>query len=318
MVLSANSIVWALAILAIGCLLLALFWNVLLPNAMQRRIHKFTLDKHSVLPTLSEENASVHDMQVLPETGNGWLSNRHSLSKRLSKIIAPDVSKQLLCAGYHGRWPLTIFMLAKFLTPIFIFPISWFYLDMTLATKLSSGTVIAFSIVLSILSFWAPELFLKNMTVRRKKRIGKAWPDALVLLQLCVEAGLGPEAAIAKVAQEIKEISPDISYEFSATLAELIYFPNRRLALKNLGDRIDLEMVREVALVLAQAEQYGMALGETLHTLAAESRRVRLAAAEKKAAALPALLTVPMILFFLPALFVVILTPALIQVFSMN
>jgi tight adherence protein C len=142
----------------------------------------------------------------------------------------------------------------------------------------------------------------------------QAFPDALDLLLICVEAGMSIEAAIQKVSQEIGGSSIDLAEELTLLSAELSYLPDRRMAYEGLARRTNHPGVKSVATAMTQAETYGTPLGAALRTMAKENREMRLSAAEKKAAALPAKLTVPMILFFLPVLFIVILTPAIISI----
>jgi len=158
-----------------------------------------------------------------------------------------------------------------------------------------------------------PALFLTNRIQKRQLAIRRAWPDALDLLLICVESGMSIESALRKVAAEMAHTSPALSEELVLTTAELSYLQDRRMAYENLGKRTGLEGVRSVVTSLVQSEKYGTALGQALRVLAQENRDMRMAEAEKKAAALPPKLTVPMILFFLPVLFAVIITPTIIQ-----
>ena len=144
----------------------------------------------------------------------------------------------------------------------------------------------------------------------------KSFPDALDMLLICVEAVMSIELALQRVSNEIGAASVELAEELSLTTAELSYLPERRMAYENLARRTDHPGVKAVAMALTQAEKYGTPLGNALRVMAKENRELRIAAAEKKAAALPAQLTVPMIVFFLPVLFAVIMGPALIQVFQ--
>jgi tight adherence protein C len=163
-----------------------------------------------------------------------------------------------------------------------------------------------------------PYLFLKNKITRRQTSIRRAFPDALDLLLICIESGMSVEAAFRKVSQEIGTQSIALAEEFTLTTAELSYLPDRRQAYENLAKRTDLEGVKAVCVALQQAERYGTPLGTALRVMAQENRDMRMAEAEKKAAALPPKLTVPMILFFLPCLFIVILGPAAIKVMAIR
>jgi tight adherence protein C len=163
-----------------------------------------------------------------------------------------------------------------------------------------------------------PLMFLKNRIAKRQLSIKRAFPDALDLLLICVESGMSIEAAFKKVSDQVGSQSVALAEELTLTTAELSYLPDRRQAYDNLAKRTDLEGVKSVCMALQQAERYGTPLANTLRVLSQESRDMRMSEAEKKAAGLPPKLTVPMILFFLPVLFVVILGPAVIKVLNLN
>ena len=159
----------------------------------------------------------------------------------------------------------------------------------------------------------APEIFLNNVIEKRKEAIRRAFPDALDLLLICVEAGISIEAAFQRVGQEIGQQSIELAEEMTLTMAELSYLPDRQQAYENFGDRINIDSVREIVMVLVQAERVGTPLAAALRTVSQETRARRLLEAEKKAASLPPKLTVPMMIFFLPCIFAVLLTPAILQ-----
>lgn len=158
--------------------------------------------------------------------------------------------------------------------------------------------------------YYLPQIFLTSRVDRRQTAIGRALPDCLDLLLICVESGLSIDMAFTIVARETAETSPEMAQELALTAAELTYLPDRRQALENLNRRSGVEDLRAVCTVLIQADKYGTPLSTALRAASTESRQRRLTAAERKAAALPAKMTVPMIVFFLPPLFVVILGPA--------
>ena len=163
-----------------------------------------------------------------------------------------------------------------------------------------------------------PLMILKNKIQRRQLSIKRAFPDTLDLLLICVESGMSIEAAFKKVSEEIGTQSVPLAEELTLTMAELSFLSDRRQAYENLAKRTDLDGVKSVCMALQQAERYGTPLATMLRTMAQENRDMRMAEAEKKAAGLPPKLTVPMILFFLPVLFVVILGPAVIKVMAVN
>ncbi len=164
------------------------------------------------------------------------------------------------------------------------------------------------------LGFYLPNMFLQNLVQRRQQSIKSSFPDALDMLLICVQAGMSIEAAFGKVSKEIGIQSLELAEELSLTTAELSYLQERRQAYENLGLRTGIAGIKAVSTALIQAERYGTPVSQALRVMAKENREMRMSDAEKKAAALPPKLTVPMIVFFLPVLFVVILGPALIQV----
>jgi tight adherence protein C len=167
---------------------------------------------------------------------------------------------------------------------------------------------------LGYLGFYAPNIFISNKAGKRQHSIRRAWPDALDLMLICVESGVSIEAAIKRVSEEMTTSSPELAEEMVLTNAELSFLQERRVAYENLAKRTGLDIVQAVTQALIQAERYGTPIAQALRVLAQESRDQRMNEAEKKAAALPPKLTVPMILFFLPVLIAVILGPAGIQV----
>ncbi|QBX36337.1 type II secretion system F family protein [Brevundimonas sp. S30B] len=233
----------------------------------------------------------------------------------LTKLLEdPKVVEKMAQAGYRGPKPLTTFYFFRFTLPFVFLAFAAFYLfafnDFGLPV-MSRLTAVMFA---AVIGFYAPNIYLSNRIAKRKTSIMQAFPDALDLLLICVEAGMSIEQAIQKVSQEIGGASIDLAEELTLLAAELSYLPDRRLAYEGLAKRTDHPGVKSVATAMTQAETYGTPLGAALRTMAKENRELRLSAAEKKAAALPAKLTVPMILFFLPVLFIVILTPAIINI----
>ena len=161
-----------------------------------------------------------------------------------------------------------------------------------------------------LLSYKAPDLWLKNKITKRSNSVRKGLPDALDLLVICAEAGLTVDAAFSRVARELGKAYPELGDEFALTSIELGFLTDRRSAFENLANRIDLDAVRGVVTTMIQTEKYGTPLASALRVLAAEFRNERMMRAEEKAARLPAIMTVPLILFILPTLFIVILGPA--------
>lgn len=161
-----------------------------------------------------------------------------------------------------------------------------------------------------LLSYKAPDIFIDNQVQKRSAAIRKGLPDALDLLVICAEAGLTVDAAFARVSKELGKAYPELGDEFQLTAIELSFLTERRMAFENLANRVKLDAIKGVVTTMIQTEKYGTPLASALRVLSAEFRHERMMRAEEKAARLPAIMTVPLILFILPTLFVVILGPA--------
>jgi tight adherence protein C len=236
---------------------------------------------------------------------------------QLRQALADEkTADRLRQAGFRGQAPLTVFLFARFVLPFAAFAFALFYLFVL--AKLDLATNMKFVIALGAagVGFYLPNLYVQNAINKRQLSIRRSWPDALDLLLICIESGMSIEPAFRRVAEEVGSQSLPLAEEMSLTAAELSYLQERRQAFENLSSRTGLEPVRAVTTALIQAERYGTPLGQALRVLSQESRATRLSEAEKKAAALPPKLTVPMILFFLPVLFLVIIGPAMIQLFG--
>jgi len=233
----------------------------------------------------------------------------------LAKWVAQEQARdKLVMAGYRGQAPYMTFLFFRLVMPIVFLIAGILYVFVLSNIQQPTPIKIAMCIGATWLGMQAPMLFLKNAITKRQLSIKRAFPDALDLLLICIESGMSIEAAFRRVSQEIGSQSIPLAEEFSLTTAELSYLQDRKIAYENLAKRTGLEGVKSVSLALQQSERYGTPLGQTLRVMAQENRDMRMSEAEKKAAALPPKLTVPMIVFFLPVLFVVILGPTGIKV----
>jgi tight adherence protein C len=234
----------------------------------------------------------------------------------LAELFGNENSKEkLLQAGLRSNNAEMMLLIFRLVTPIVFFIGAIIYVFVILKNDYNNLTRIGMCIAGAYLGLKAPEMYLSNMISKRQLSIRRAWPDALDLLLICAEAGMSIENAFRRVSQEVGSQSVALAEELTLTTAELSYLQERRQAYENLGMRTGLDAVKGVMTALIQAEKYGTPVGTALRVLAQESRDQRMNEAEKKAAALPPKLTVPMILFFLPVLFVVILMPAVIEVY---
>jgi tight adherence protein C len=237
----------------------------------------------------------------------------------LRKALETEGTRERLkMAGLRGQAPVVAFLFFRATLPIITFALALFYLYFWDRHDLAPLVRLGLAIGGAYLGFYLPNIFIHNLIQRRQKSIKRVFPDALDLLLICVQAGMSIESAMNKVANEIGTRSIELAEEFGLTTAELSYLRERRLAYDNFGKRTGLAVVKAVGTSLIQAERYGTAISQALRVLSKESRDMRMAEAEKKAASLPPKLTVPMILFFLPVLFVVILGPAFIQIMHMR
>lgn len=223
----------------------------------------------------------------------------------------PNVELKLMQAGLRGQTPVSIFYFCRFAMP-FLFGLGAFIYTST--TGAFADMKLAVVVGAAAFGFYGPTIYLSNLVQKRRDAIMKSFPDALDMLLICVESGMSIELALHRVGAEIGAASVELAEEMALTTAELSYLPERRMAYENLARRTDHPGVKAVAMALTQAEKYGTPLGAALRVMAKENRELRISAAEKKAAALPAKLTVPMIIFFLPVLFAVIMGPAMIQI----
>jgi tight adherence protein C len=238
---------------------------------------------------------------------------------QLSKLLEdPTVIDKLAQAGFRGPRPVTTFYFFRFAGPFIVGIMVAIYLYAIHDFGLTAMAKLCAVFGAAVIGFYGPNIYVSNRATKRRESIMLAFPDALDLLLICVESGMSIEAAIQKVAGEIGSRSIELAEELSLLTAELSYLPERRMAYDGLARRTNHPGIKAVATAMIQAERYGTPLGTALRVMAKENRDMRLATAEKKAASLPAKLTVPMIVFFLPVLFVVILGPAIIKIQDVN
>jgi len=232
----------------------------------------------------------------------------------LQKALADDtLSEKLIRAGLRGHAAQTMFYFYRAALPIAFGVVALFYV-LAFGAELPLHMKLVAVVGGVALGYYAPNLYLKNLADNRRTKIMQAFPDSLDMMLICVESGMSIEMALQRVGTEIAPASVELAEEFALTTAELSYLPERRMAYENLARRTNHPGVKAVAMALTQAEKYGTPVGSALRVMAKENRDLRLSEAEKKAASLPPKLTVPMIVFFLPVLFAVIIGPAVIQV----
>lgn len=276
---------------------------------------KYVSTEREAMRARARENLAQEKTR-LRQTSKGFIKDVVERFARGNVLENTAIKDKLRQAGFRGPGPMYTFVFFRFVMPPILFVLALLYLAFVNDFGLPAMPRFAASCGAAFVGFYLPSLFVENVIARRQDSIRKAFPDALDLLLICVESGMSIEAAFQKVASEIGTQSVELAEELGLATAELSYLQERRQAYENLAARTGLPGVKAVATSLIQAERYGTPLGQSLRVMAQENRDMRMSEAEKKAAGLPPKLTVPMILFFLPVLFGVILGPAIIKVMS--
>ncbi len=312
-----NFVVTALTALAAMATVLTLAMPYVFGDNLERRMKNVAVERNKIRARERERLARGDriELRQSPKAYMQFIVEQLNLREWLGEEHARAL---LIKAGYRGQAPYIGFLFFRMLSPIAMFAFAMVYIFLIIKLQQPLFVKLAMAFAAAWLGMRIPTLFIRNRIARRQLSIRRAFPDALDLLLICVESGMSIEAALKKVSQEITGQSIPLAEELTLTTAELSYLQERRQAFDNLAKRTDLEGVKAVCTALIQAERYGTPIGQALRVLSQEIRDMRMAEAEKKAAGLPPKLTVPMILFFLPVLFVVILGPAAIQVMAIR
>jgi tight adherence protein C len=319
-----ESLIAILAAISAAAIVYTFGSSFIVKSEMKTRIRRVALERDKMR---AEEMARLRGMVSAGGEGRSGSIRRAGETKSYMKKVVErfDLKKafqddatvdKLATAGFRGQGHLTTFLFMRLATPLGIFLIAALYLMVLAPGGRPLYLNLVYSIGAGIVGSYLPILLLKNTTSKRQFSIRRAWPDCLDLLLLCVEAGMSMEHAFKRVAREIGQQSAELAEELTLTTAELSFLEDRTRAYDNLGRRIGLDNVRSVMTALIQADRYGTSVGQALRVMAEEGREARMMEAEKKAASLPPKLTVPLILFFLPVLFIVILAPAAIKIFG--
>lgn len=294
--------------------------SLVVKQDMRKRIKRVAIERDRLR---AEEMARLRGGSLTDVRGSVRGAESKAYMKRavdrldLRRAFQDDTTvEKLAMAGYRGQGHLTTFLFQRLAAPLVIFAIAAFYLLVVMPGDRPVFLNVTYAIGAGIVGAYLPVLMLKNATQKRQASIRRAWPDCLDLLLLCVEAGMSMEHAFKRVAREVGQQSPELAEELTLTTAELSFLEERSRAYENLGRRTGLDNVKAVMTALIQADRYGTSVGQALRVMAEEGRETRMMEAEKKAAALPPKLTVPLILFFLPVLFIVIMTPAILKVMN--
>ena len=307
-------VVTALAAIAAFGTILTLAFPLLASDKLGARL-KAVATRREELRRIARE--AMNKKGQLRSTPVGFMKQTVEKLNLRNILESPNTKEKLSRAGYRGQAAIYAFMFFRFVMPFVVFLGTIVYLFALSHYSIPPIGKVGIAFGAAFAGFYLPDLYVQNVIDKRMGSVMKAFPDALDLLLICVESGMSVEAGFNKVAAEVGSASVELAEEFALTTAELSYLPDRRQAYENLGKRCAHSGVRAVTTSLIQAERYGTPLGTALRVMAQENREMRMAEAERKAASLPAKLTVPMILFFLPSLFIVILGPAAIKLMNL-
>lgn len=309
----AVSVLVAIAVIAT---IITLAMPLLNTDTLSRRMKSVASERERIR---ARERAAARDsntrLRLQPKAYMKSIVERFSLATWLN---TEDAKMKLAAAGYRGPQAEIGFLFFRAVIPIAFLVSTMIYLGVFDDSDLPLLIQVAIGVASLYLGIKAPELFVSNTIAKRQASMRRAFPDALDLMLICVESGMSIEHAFRKVGQEIGAQSVALAEEFALATAELSYLPDRRSAYLNLAARTRLDGVKQITTVLIQAEKYGTPLGQALRITAQESRDARMMEAERKAASLPPKLTVPMIVFFLPVLMVVVMSPAILQVMAQS
>jgi tight adherence protein C len=309
----ADLIVACMAAMSVFFASIVVSWPYLVPDRLGGRMREIADEREAIrIRERGKLLASKHPiLGSEPKKIFKDIFDRLNLAKHAED---GNMVQNLRMAGHRGQGPVVTFVAIRIVMPFLAFAVAGFYIFVVLKLQYPFMIKLCIMMAAALIGFYMPAFYVKNRIAKRQKSIRRAWPDALDLTLICVESGMGIESAFRRVSEEVGAQSLALAEELGLTTAELSYLPHRRQAYENLGKRTGLDNIKGVVTCLQQAEQYGTPVGQALRVFAQEQRDMRLSEAEKKAAGLPPKLTVPMILFFLPVLFAVIITPAAIQI----
>lgn len=252
------------------------------------------------------------------QTSLGFL---RSIAERLNLLrgsAADQTTRKLRQAGYHSRDAAVVYVFIKLVLPLGLGFLMILLTSSPGLLGLSEDMILPACMAAVITGFVLPEFYIKNVTARRREVLNHVLPEGLDLLTICVEAGLSIDAAFRRVARELQSSMPELAIEFEMTAIELTYLPDRQQALENLGERSDSPAMAALVNALRQTEKYGTPLAGSLRVLSQEFRQTRASKAEEKGARMPALMTVPLMVFILPTLITVLLAPAIMSALALT
>jgi tight adherence protein C len=300
-----------LAAICVFATVLTIALPMLQRDQMNRRMKEMAIERSKMRSArLAEMASKERQTGKLRSAPRGFMQRIVDQLRLRERFDNEELRENLKRAGLRGQANIVTFMFFRVAAPVVVFFMALIYLFVFYDTGYPPLVNLLIALAVGFLGFYLPNMFITNRVQKRQQSIKQAFPDALDMLLICVQSGMSVEVAFGKVGQEIASQSLELAEEMTLTTAELSYLQDRRHAYDNLAKRTGLPGVKGVTTALVQAERYGTPVGQALRTMAKENREIRQSEAERKAAALPPKLTVPMIVFFLPVLFIVILGPA--------
>jgi tight adherence protein C len=236
----------------------------------------------------------------------------------LRGTAADQTSRKLRQAGFHSRDASVIYVFIKLALPLLLGFLMIGLTSVTNVIAVPEDYVLATCVGAVLVGFMLPEVYIKNVATKRREILNSILPEGLDLLTICVEAGLSIDAAFRRVSREMQGSMPELAVEFEMTAIELTYLPDRQQALQNMAERSDSAAVAALVNALRQTEKYGTPLAASLRILSQEFRQTRASKAEEKGARMPALMTVPLMVFILPTLITVLIAPAIMSMFAVK
>ncbi|HEY2890316.1 MAG TPA: type II secretion system F family protein [Dongiaceae bacterium] len=294
---------------ATGFLLLGLVWVALRmrqPNL--RRVREIAAQQSL------QRAGRVGRSHAVRSTSKGFMHRVVTSLKLVRTVRAQVLMQKLSTAGWRSGDALTMYLFSKVALPVIVPVLTLLWLSTTSIAWLGGWKRLALAAALALFGYFLPDIWVQNAAQKRQKKIQLALPDALDLMVTCAEAGLSLEALMKRVASEMVRSGPELADELGLACIEMEFLPDRRQALVNLADRTNLPSIRALVNALQQSSKFGTPLSQAMRVLASEFRDDRIVKAEEKAARLPVLLTVPMVLFILPPLIMVLVGPAVLRV----
>ncbi|RIV83223.1 type II secretion system F family protein [Aurantiacibacter xanthus] len=300
-----------LAAIAAMAVIFAIYTAITVKDPMAKRVKALNARRDELKSGMMSHSSRKRQSLVRRSDTTDRMKDTLQGMKVLQESQVKDIQQKLAQAGYRNKELAVVIIFARMVLPIVLglIGVVMFYWSDMFPDWGSFKRFLGFA-GLVILGYKGPELYISNIAAKRTKAIQKGLPDALDLLVICAEAGLTVDAAFNRVARELGRAYPELGDEFALTAIELSFLTERRQAFENFAYRVDLDAVRGVVTTMVQTERYGTPLASALRVLSAEFRNERMMRAEEKAARLPAIMTVPLIMFILPVLFIVILGPA--------